>query len=380
MILLFNVFLTNSSGNQFVKFDRGNLDTSSKLDITKYCLSSLSVLNFSKVILNIELDLNIYDKNDYLELKNFVNKEFIGCEIIFNEKRNSNQSDWIDTYEKIGDKKLIFLLCNHDHVFINSNNFWYNYIKCLDYDPTLTIFNSHWLESIRSAQSGYIELNELKPRKLNKGYSIKKNYVEYESISLDSINIITSDIYKNWFFEGNWGNFSLPRVDGIGKGNLFDIKNYLGLTLIPQKIIVPYKEQFRHFDGYMHQRISNQVCPALSIPTGFFKNEIKIRYGYEDYKEGWVNFNPKKEYYRAYNLNGTDDKITIEDFPLFWKNKIVEIDVNKNINEEEMIQHRLKAVLDMLHYDDRYFKYVDKEIENNILTEYLKSYKNYELQ
>jgi len=36
MVLLFNVYLTDSKANQFVTYNRGNLPNSNKLDITKY--------------------------------------------------------------------------------------------------------------------------------------------------------------------------------------------------------------------------------------------------------------------------------------------------------------------------------------------------------
>jgi len=79
------------------------------------------------------------------------------------------------------------------------------------------------------------------------------------------------------------------------------------------------------------------MCPPLFIPKGFFNNKIKIRYGYDNYKEGWVNINPTKEKYSFRdNLNGTDLKIGLENIPLFWKKRIKKIDKNKNINQEEI--------------------------------------------
>ena len=143
-----------------------------------------------------------------------------------------------------------------------------------------------------------------------------------KGICLDSLNIITKELYYNWFFEGDWGTIEIPRMDGlVGHTNLSELRNYLGIPLPEQTLIIPYKEQMRHFDGYMHQRINNNICPSLIIPDGFFKSKIKIRYGYEDYKEGWFNLDPKNNHYRAYELNGADDKSTIEDIPLCWRSR-----------------------------------------------------------
>ena len=58
MVLLFNVFLTSSKANQFVIYDRGNLPSHSKIEITKYSLSSLAkAYSWKRVIINIELDV-----------------------------------------------------------------------------------------------------------------------------------------------------------------------------------------------------------------------------------------------------------------------------------------------------------------------------------
>ena len=54
------------------------------------------------------------------------------------------------------------------------------------------------------------------------------------------------------------------------------VKNILIKSpIIKQILISPYKEIFRHFDGYYHQYITNNQCPALDIPPGFFENDIK---------------------------------------------------------------------------------------------------------
>ena len=129
----------------------------------------------------------------------------------------------------------------------------------------------------------------------------------------------------------------------------------------------------------MHQKIPNTICPSLDIPRGFFESKIKIRYGYNDYKEGWVNINPKNPNYYASDKTGTDYKITLEDIPLFWKDRIIEIDENPNIDEEEMIQHKLQSILEMIYFDQRYNPYIEKEVEQKVLNTCLKTHKQYNL-
>jgi hypothetical protein len=380
MVLLFNVYLTDSKANQFVVYNRGNLPNSNKLDITKYSLASLAkAYDWDKAIINVELDPACYSEEDKINLKEFVSKEFKRFDVLYSNKRNELQSEWQKTYYEIN-SNLIFYLGNHDHIFMDSDN---SYLKKLvnianeiEYS---TITTSHYPENIRWAKCGYIELDENTPRKFNSNYEVNDDYVSYEGICIDSLNIITKSLYYNWFFTGKWDNVKLPRTDGIGGASLLTIRKALNIPLPQQKILIPYKEQLRHFDGYMHQKIGNNICPSISIPEGFFEGKIKIRYGYDDYKEGWVNINPLNEKYYAEDKQGVDYKFTLEDIPLFWKDKIEKIDTNQNINEELNIQYSLYSVLNMIYSDARYNPYIDEEVKDKALNTYLQTHQKYSL-
>jgi hypothetical protein len=380
MVLLFNVYLTDSKANQFVTYNRGNLPNSNKLDITKYSLASLAkAYDWDKAIINVKLDPTCYSEEDKINLKEFVNKEFKGFDVLYSNKRNELQSEWQKTYNEIN-SNLIFYLGNHDHIFMDSDN---SYLKKLvniaNKTEYSTITTSHYPENIRWAKCGYIELDENAPRKFNANYEVNDDYVSYEGICIDSLNIITKSLYYNWFFTGKWDNVKLPRTDGIGGASLLTIRKALNIPLPQQKILIPYKEQLRHFDGYMHQKIGNNICPSISIPEGFFEGKIKIRYGYDDYKEGWVNINPLNEKYYAEDKQGADYKFTLEDIPLFWKDKIEKIDTNQNINEELNIQYSLYSVLNMIYSDARYNPYIDEEVKDKVLNTYLQTHQKYSL-
>ena len=382
MVLLFNVYITNTPGNPFSELSRGLLPSFSKLDITKYSLASLAVAySWTRAIINVELDPKIYTEAQSIELKEFIEKEFKGIEVLFSNKRIKFQHEWKNLYEKIN-SDLILLLCNHDHIFIDSSKETLEEIVKQEHSRYTTIVTSHWPENIRWAKSGYIQLNESQPRKLNSNYKVLDCSLSYDGICIDSLNIITKQLYYNWFFTGEWGNVSLPRVDGIVGvyPSIINIRQRLNIPLPQQTILIPYKEQLRHFDGYSHQRIDNNTCPSLTIPEGFFESNMKIRYGYTDYLEGWININPKFSNYRAYSLDGTDYKITLEDLPLVWKNKVAELDINPYIDDEEMIQYRLKDALSMVYSDTRYNSYIDAEVEQKVLNQYLKTHKQYQLK
>jgi len=82
--------------------------------------------------------------------------------------------------------------------------------------------------------------------------------------------------------------------------------------------VIPKKELCRHFDGYGGLL---QYVPPLFIPEGFFSGEIKVRYGFADYKPGWVNVNP----FRNCVSDSVDLLNVIDDLPNFWQSRIVEM-------------------------------------------------------
>jgi len=399
MILLFNVFITNTSSTlgQWetlgVTYDRGNLSKPNKLEILKYSLASYAVAYpWKKAIINIELDHDYNSEENKNQIKEFVYNEFKDVNLIFSDKRNLHQSDWIKTYELLDDD-IIFYQCNHDHIFIdNSTKYLSELVELKNiYKNNLTILTSHFPEAIRTAKPGYIDHNEFYPNNLNQSYELKDNHIYYEGKTFDSLIIITKDIYWNWFLEDDWSSIQIPkdlflsgqieltRTEGTGIIGIGGIKDILNSPFIKQKIVVPYKELFRHFDGYWHQKISNNQCPAIDIPPGFFENNIKIRYGYDDYKEGWVNINPKNEFYYAYDKNGVDYKFLLENIPLVWKNRISTIDSNPNINKEEMIQYYLKSILEMIYTHPKYDQYLEDKLKNNILIKHLENYPGYKI-
>jgi len=377
MILLCNTFITEqpaqvtgqmANGNwaQSPKY-RENLKKFTNFDIFKYSLSSLAVAYpWSKVILKIELD-PIYQPRQQ-ELEDFIKSEFKEFNLILNWERNYFQSDWKKDYE-ILDDELIWFYCNHDHIFFDSNTkYLEDLVEKMRGQKLCSLHFSHWPENIRTAKNGGVAL----PRDPST-YQKEDNYISVVNESIDSIQIITKDLYYEWWCTGEFEGVKLPRPDYFGI-NLAELKK------IPyHKIIIPLKEICRHFDGYQHVQpiITNNQCPAIDIPPGFFENNIKIRYGYDDYKEGWVNINPKNDYYYAYSKSGTDYKFTLEDLPLVWKSRISIVDSNINLDEEEILQYRLKSILEMIYTSDYYF--IDDEVKNKILNEYLKQYPEYQI-
>tara|TARA_R110001592_G_scaffold171881_1_gene410313 strand:- start:1597 stop:2748 length:1152 start_codon:yes stop_codon:yes gene_type:complete len=379
MILLCNTFITETppsvngqlaNGNwaQSPKY-RENLKSFTNFDIFKYSLASLAVAYpWSKVILKIELDVVYQDRKQ--ELEDFIKKEFKNFKIDLSWKRNEYQQDWIKTYENLNDE-LIWFYCNHDHIFFDSSpNYLQDLVNTLRKQSLTSLQFSHWPENIRTAKYGGHSnpIDPLTYKKYNDHLSIKCS-------NFDSIQIITKDLYYEWWCTGDFNSIKLPRPDYFGIG-LAEIKQ-----LPTQTLIVPLKEICRHFDGYHHipehlgGPISNNQCPAIDIPPGFFDHDIKIRYGYNDYKEGWLNINPKNSDYRAYTDNGTDYKFTLETLPLVWKSRISQVDSNPSLDEEELTQYYLKSVLEMVYTSPQYS--VEESVHENILNKHLQSFTNF---
>ena len=370
MILFVNTLITEEKTKFSLPYNRENLKLFSNFDIFKYSLASLAIAYpWSKVILKISLD-NIY-KPRQQELENFIKDEFKDFNLILEWERNECQNDWKQSYELLDDN-LIWFYCNHDHIFFDSSQeYLISLVEDIKDEKLCSVGFSHWPEVIRTVRQG------LYPYPTNTQahhtYKIYDNYASVDSTNFDSIQIITKDLYYSWWFEGEFNHIKLPRPDYFGIG-LAEIKP------VPiHKTIAPLKEICRHFDGYQHINpvIDNNQCPAIDIPIGFFENNIKIRYGYDNYKEGWININPKNPNYYAYDKSGVDYKFTLEDLPLVWKNRISTIDLNNNIDEEEILQYRLKSVLEMIFTSDHYI--IDDEVKDKIINKYLKNFPQYQI-
>lgn len=403
MVLFVNCFITNqsSTGGAWeaagLKQDRGNLTKDSKVDVLKYSLASFAKFYpWKRAIIKVQLDADYYSEETKEKLEKFIRKEFKNIDLIFSDKRIVTQQEWKEVYNLINDD-LIHVYCSHDHTILDSSpEYFTRLIESVKKDyinDYVTIAFSHWSEFIRNAKCGPTNTHRDNPPTFyNEDYKIEDNYVSFKGHCYDSIHIYSKKLFEDFFLKGNWddalqiyppnifksGHLELTRIDGVGITDLNFIRNrVLNIPTPKQRVIIPYREISRHYDGYSYHGITNNQVPSINIPIGFFENNIKIRYGYDDRKEEWVNINPKSEYYYAYDKSGVDYKFTLREIPLFWKDKISEIDINPNIDEAEMLQYRLKTILEMIYTSPNHP--IDKELEIKILNEYLNQYPEYKL-
>jgi hypothetical protein len=302
-----------------------------KVDILKYSLASFSkIYPWSKVILKIQLD-NAYSHRQE-ELKQFILQEFQGRKLHLEWIRNIKQKDWQATYD-LFDDHLIWYCGNHDHIYIDNNlKYLNNIINDLSkYDVAMMCY-SHYPEFIRNS---HIAGNPVE---------LQENSINFISGDIDAVHIVTKELYKLWWFGNDVSQYDFPRPDW---------KTWLRPAKgdIPEALcLVPYRELCRHFDGYTAFNITNNVCPAIEIPDGFFDNNIKISHGTFQRKSGFINLNALNKNYIAFDNSGTDYKFNLEDIPEFWKTRISKIE-KFNVDQNLLKKYRLKAIFDMFNFE-----------------------------
>jgi hypothetical protein len=327
VLLLGNVFITHPNG----QYHRGHLPPSDQLDIFKYTLASYAVIpQITRVKLQIALDPPWAHR--WAELKDWVAQHF-GEKAEVVAGRCVKQDHWWGLAKEllVGDDELIWLVCNHDHVFMDYalDALTAVHKRLLeDITPERTCYYSHYTEFIRSMQS------------MPEYEILEDGVIRTMWKTRDSPQIVSKYLLHRWWDPsrevGNLGERYMPRTDW---GGIWECPPYL-CYLAPRQLC-------RHFDGYSHLFDFTRM-PPLAIPPGFFEEQIRIRYGYDTPRPGWVHINPKIPTYRAGHPDGVDYRWVLEDIPLFWKNRISEIEVRPGTDREEMLAARNQALRDYM--------------------------------
>ncbi len=295
----------------------------SKFDITLYTLASYAVLDWSAVV--IKYDIEDRSRQEYFESE--VKKLFPKAVIILG--RSDSQAKFqesVKLMQKLGDE-WVFYAGNNDHPFVGSSEDVLDH--CLEKARELK--KTHKFVSIQLSQMleglGASDPSSLRHDKRWKRMG-EDQYCVWASLDggfFDAIQIVHIGLFAHWFFS----------KDVSGRRMRFfrsdTVESYLHVP--GHIVVVPKKEICSHFDGYSHLAMHgfekpDELSPPLLIPPGFFGGKIRIAYGYDDYRDGWLNLNPSKKLYCFQDRNGTDLKLSVNDLPLFWKSRIEKIDVN----------------------------------------------------
>ena len=339
MILFINVFITN---NFSTSYNRGLWKTQDRLDVFKYSLASMKSIPWTKVIIYCELDTCYQHRRQ--ELDAYINDLFPNCDNY--HVRIDKHSKWKNAMEEVFaiEDDLIWFSCNDDHVFIDYDldvlNACQRRMKQLIAEGTdkVACYISHFPEMLCHANYG-------------KQYPIlhhTREYFEVDWVNIDSIQIVSKAVLKHWWFSHEYGDeVFLIRTDGnmVGRGT-----EYIHINLdLSVRTIIPLREQARHFDGYCRPYMPGgsadiNKCTPLFIPDGFFENQIKISFCKEIKKSGYIHVNPVLANYSTIDAQGADYKWMLEDVPLFWRERIVDIDFGPEIDRQIMIAARNKSI------------------------------------
>jgi hypothetical protein len=304
----------------------------SKLNILKYSIASYVPIKWSKVIIRIDGD----HKDEILATEPFIRSCFPDADLQFIRCDTGNK--YARELEKIAEgNPWVFFSPNNDHPFIGTQpNIFESLIISAEkaekkFGGNVSILYSHFTETVNSIKSdnylyGYtgdfckiIDEDDC-------SYTVQFNHESLFSLLIFRAKKLLEMMKKA-------GNNRVIRPEDLGKH--VDYTNH-------SIQIIPKTEVCRHYDAYMHTSfvmkdfITSSIVPPLFIPDGFFENEIRIKYGYSEYDERYVNINPTKRKYIFDSKDGTDIGIFIKDLPYFWKNRIKTIDINPNFSDSEL--------------------------------------------
>lgn|GEM_PF-2148727 len=359
MILYFDNLITNTplAGGVYNLLDdmrteqgmiRGSCkaySTKDRYDVTSYTLASYAEIEWDEVVIVYELGEDLIHKKK--EFEQFVKKLWPRAHIFYG--RSDNQKKFQERIRFINKLKgdFVFYAGNNDHPFIAPDKKTLNF--CLKSAKEIakrhgyvSVAYSHFLEVYRMGdrKSPYYKCMVLKPKIIDE--SEYHFIVSLREVFGQSLQILNKKLINQMVFSEDYGEEIFKRIEEIWRNEKQRKKRVNHILLIPKNPIC------EHFDGYSHTKggefpVPTEVFPPLFIPNGFFENKIRIRYGYDDYKEGWVNINPLIEKYRFEDANGTDLKLSIKDIPLFWKKRISKIDINPGLDKKE-IDKKMKEI------------------------------------
>ena len=351
MILYFDSYITDEPlkkqhviANDWLRNSCKNYSMPKRIDIAKYTLASFAPYKWSHVLIRYELG-DQEDKNKYESFDNYILKLF--PKAIIMHERSDSQADFRKSLEIIDgfNDQWIFYSGNNDQVLITSDT---SLLEKLVKKAESYINKYKFISVVYSHFSEFVNLPKANtPFNLLFGQDleiIEKN--DLATVILrhngdnSAIQIKNKNLLKHWFDSKDFGSARIIRSEDVRKGNI----THDQIMVIPNQQIGAHFDAYSHTKGSLFETLSYQV-PPLFIPNGFFDKKIKIAYGYDDYREGWVNINPSaKKYSFEDKRKGTDLKITLDDLPAFWKDRIIEIDINEKADKNILRAARDKNI------------------------------------
>jgi hypothetical protein len=350
LVLFFNVYLTDKPRYQGAAFQnpvdeylkRVRSTESvyrwrSKADICKYSLASLASISWAGAVINISTDES-YSVEQVSDLIGYARGLFPGAEI--SNERASTRKGYIDALEGIRRRfpsAWVFFCPNHDHVFVGVHPalpaLMANYADAIRTTTRCVtrVCYSHQLENILAVRPG----SPIRGMHLLGGGIVRENghllLVERPRMAWDSYYISHIDDITSYFYSSRNDGYC-PRGEDCFPYPFPEIRN---LAVIPKRRLCD------HYDGYYHtfghpvfgnfgDRFALRV-PPLFIPDGFFESDVRIRFGYAERADRWVNVNPRVPDYSYADEAGTDLRCNLVDLPYFWKSRISRVECDPSV-------------------------------------------------
>ncbi len=291
-----------------------------KIDVVKYTLASYADIAWDKVVIRFECE-DINETESFLE---FCRHLFPSAQI--RNQRSATAKQYYDALSTldVDDSAWVFFSPNNDHPYLAKPEKLIEYMQLVEHVSKeyprndIGFLFSHFTESmldnrITDPQWGYF------------GFKFKKIISENNTAYITASNIAPLDSCQIF----RLGYLKKIFSSTMNKGRVIRLEDTEFCSSPDHSVIqiCPKIELCRHYDGYFHLM---KAIPPLFIPPGFFESDIKLRYGYDEGKEGWINLNPK---YKWISLD-IDLPILLEDMPNFWKKRISAIDINPNFSIE----------------------------------------------
>ena len=299
----------------------------SKIDVVKYVLTSYAAIEWDYVVVRYECE-NIHDSHLFHD---FVHQLFPNA-VIQKERSDTAQKfhDALIKLQHLGNP-WIFFCPNNDHPFIgNAEDIAPTIAQACEiekYFPEhrVTIQYSHFTES--QTYSSFFQADWGAYRDNFNSVIAASRYgkaVETSCVILDSIQIFRLNLLLDLL--------SSTKVEG----RLIRLEDteFQASKIFKQIMILPSNEWCRHYDGIPTQ---TRFVPPLFVPPGFFSFDVKIRFGYPDYLEGWVNVNPSSDF--IYLGGCSDLRCFLFELPKFWESRISTVDKNQlyKLSSEDLL-------------------------------------------
>lgn len=290
-----------------------------KLAVVKYTLLSYNAVPWDEMVLRVECE----DEQDRADFFAFARRHFPFATIV--NQRSATATAYLAALAPLArhGNPWIFFSPNNDHPLLGKPDAFGPLLQLAEeLEPLypnylVSVLYSHFTESQNTVLPDQHEWGQHSGGfSTVLGETAQAHVIEHTNFVCDSIKIYRLQALLA-MFERATNQGRCIRLEDTG---LYLSKEFREISVYPKV------ELCRHFDSYTHLLDST---PPLFIPDGFFESAIRIRYGYPERKDGYVNVNPFEKY--SYRQGAADLRCRLSELPAFWNDRIASVDTNPDM-------------------------------------------------